>query len=141
MFGDKSILCNCEVRVDDIGRFSLPAILGGKSKDIVVLKPSEVIEGAYELYSEKYVSKIMDELFQKSISAKTKEEAITYKERLIAYSKSMERTVALQSGGRVAFLKELSGFDKVVLTGCSKFLLIEPIKTKSDENTESTIKK
>ena len=189
MFGDNSFMESTEVSVDNIGRFSLPAILGAECGEKLVLLHSNTVDGAYELYNaidlgkamEEYKEKVsatnaecvrsckqeavglrqaMEKCSEEAMSATSVEDLKNYMQKVINLGKAMEdcfeeamsatnaecvrncnqkaidlgrgivATAKVQSKSKIAFLKQFSGLEFVTLTGCGKFVLIEPTKKK-----------
>lgn len=129
MFGEKPMFGQAEVSIDNKGRIFLPTFTSREEGDQVVLVFNDIL-GVHEIYSVSALEEKFKQIEEQIVKATTKKEEIFYKKRLYQLSKSVLRSVKVDSQGRVLVGKTFEGEDKLLTTGAYDRIMIEPIKKK-----------
>lgn len=127
MFGEKSILGQTELNVDNKGRIFIPANTKREAGEELVLIYNEDLN-IYEIYSITKLEERFEELNKLLLKSENKTQEIFYKKKIYELSKSILRSEKVDSQGRILTGKVFENYDKILGVGAYDHLIIEPKK-------------
>ena len=129
MFGDKPMLGQTKLTIDDKNRIILPKCANSQSgEELIILNNKEF--KVYEIYSIKRLEEKYKELDNIILNVKSKKGKKFYKKRLLELKKSVLENSIVSSDGGIELGETFKEYKEVICTGAYDRLIIEPVKIK-----------
>ena len=123
MFGEEKFFGKSEHIIDDKTRLSLPTSTKRETGEkILIIKDNDL--DIFKLYNVEEISKLFDKINEKILNAKTKEEAIINKKKILELSEKIIRSSKVDTLGRIVLGKNFKGTEKVELIGANNHLIL-----------------
>jgi len=124
MFGDKLLVGQYELSIDEKNRIIIPAGTAREKDDLIFVVYDESID-CYKLYAKQAIEEMFKTLKKAILDSKTEEERICNKKEYLMFCKNILRERRVDIQGRVVLGKIVEPGDKVNLIGCGDHFILE----------------
>lgn len=124
MFGDKILLGQSDIVIDDKSRMFLPARTNREKGDNLVLLYDSTLE-CYKIYSVSAIEETFDRLEKLLDGAKSEQEEAWCKKRLFDFSKSILKECTVDSEGRIALGTTINPNSSALIIGARDHLILQ----------------
>jgi len=124
MFGEEALLGKFELTIDTKNRLTIPTLTKREvGENLVIVKDPDL--NVYRIYSESKITKIYDELNQKILKSRTKEEEINYKKKILELSKTIVKMAKINTSGKINLGTNFTNISNAILIGANDHLILE----------------
>lgn len=124
MFGEEALLGKFELTIDTKNRLTIPTLTKREvGENLVIVKDTDL--NVYRIYSESKITEIYDELNQKILKSRTKEEEINYKKKILELSKTIVKMAKINTSGKINLGTNFTNISNAILIGANDHLILE----------------